>query len=118
MADDILAKIFAERGYIEDFHRVMANKDPEFLELYLKLWDNVFKHGHLDEKTASLVRYGVICALSIPAGLDHGIDLAKKAGATEEEILDVIKIASLFSGNATLIPAFNMAKKKFDLGGQ
>jgi alkylhydroperoxidase/carboxymuconolactone decarboxylase family protein YurZ len=115
MGDDILEKIFADRGYAEDFHVVMAKKDPEFLKLYLNLWESIFKHGNLDNKTASLVRLSAICALKIPAGLDHGMDLAKKAGASEEEIMDVIKIAYFFSGNASLIPALTMAKKKFNV---
>ena len=115
MSNELLERILSERGYVEDFHKVLAEKDPDFLRLYLDMWDSVFKKGNLDKKTASLVRLAAISVLQIEVGLDHSMDMAKAAGASEKEILDVIKIAYLFSGNATLIPALTMAKKKLKM---
>ena len=117
MAEDILNKIYSERGYIEDCHRVLLKEDPNFLELYLKIWENVFKNGNLDKKTAALVRLAAISVLKIENGLNHGIDQALASGCTEGEIMDVFKIAYLFSGNATLIPSMEMVKKKFHIEG-
>ena len=55
--------------------------------------------------------------MKIENGLNHGIDQALASGCTEGEIMDVFKIAYLFSGNATLIPSMEMVKKKFHIEG-
>lgn len=115
MDNEILDRIRKDMGYVEDYHRVLAEKDPDLLKHYVDLWESVFINGSLDNKTVSLVRLAAIAALHIEKGLDHGMDFALAAGASEKEIMDVLKVAYLFAGNASLVPAMQMASKKFHI---
>jgi alkylhydroperoxidase/carboxymuconolactone decarboxylase family protein YurZ len=111
--EEILRSIKESRGFIEDFHQVLASRDPEFLEAWSNVWTKAFKHGSLDAKTASLIRMAVVSAIRHEKAIEHSMDQAVVAGASPQEILDAIKIAFIFTGVPTLVTALSIYRKKF-----
>ncbi|BBD73599.1 hypothetical protein HS1genome_1988 [Sulfodiicoccus acidiphilus] len=98
---------------MEDFHEVLASRDPELLESWSEVWSRAFKFTSLDSKTVSLIRMAVVSALRHEKAIEHSMDQAVAAGATPEEILDAIKVAFIFTGVPTLVTALSIYKRKF-----
>ena len=93
-----------QRGYILDFHKVLAAEDFEFLRSY----DGLVKAAYteavaLDEKTKELLYTAVLTV--VKGSVDHiktHVRLALERGATKAEVLGALKIALLVGG----VPAF------------
>lgn len=112
-ADKLLQRVLKTRGFVEDFHQVLASRDRQFLKQESDIWELVIKKNRLGPKTTSLVRLAVVSALGNQTAIGHSIDGAVKDGATQEEVLDVLKIVFLFAGVPTLVTALAIFKKKF-----
>ncbi|MFH1031307.1 MAG: carboxymuconolactone decarboxylase family protein [Chloroflexota bacterium] len=107
MAEDKQAfvdRMFKERGYILDFHKVMAAEDFEFLKAYEQMIQAGYtKKRTLDAKTKELL-YTVILT-AVKANVDHvksHIKMALDYGATKKEILEALEICI----PAASVPAF------------
>lgn len=87
-------KMYRGRGYILDFHKVMAAEDFEFLKAYEQLIQAAYtKQRVLDAKTKELL-YTVILT-AVKASVDHiksHIKLALDYGATKKEVLEALEI--------------------------
>ncbi|MFC1937855.1 carboxymuconolactone decarboxylase family protein [Chloroflexota bacterium] len=98
MAEDekqaFVDRMYRERGYILDFHKVMVAEDFEFLKVYNQLIQAAYtKQRTLDAKTKELL-YTVILT-SVKASVDHikaHIKLAIDYGATKQEVLEALEI--------------------------
>lgn len=112
-AEELLADIEARRGYVHDYHRVLAERDPAFLRAY----EGFLSAAYTDQRTLSrrekeLVFIGVLTAL----GGEHPhirahIDAAKKVGVTETEILEVLELCLPPCGVPLFMNAFNVFRE-------
>lgn len=86
----------AVRGtWSESWENILA-LDPDFLEAYLKLSSIPERSGALDEKSRHFIYIAVDAAathLYIP-GIRQHIQAAYKAGATEQELMEVLELTS------------------------
>ena len=87
-------KMYRDRGYILDFHKVMAAEDFDFLKAYNQLIEAGYtKQRALDAKTKELI-YAVILT-AVKASVDHiktHIKLALDYGASKQEVLEALEI--------------------------
>jgi 4-carboxymuconolactone decarboxylase len=97
-------KMYKERGYILDFHKVMVAEDFDFLKAYNQMIEAGYtKQRALDTKTKEII-YTVVLA-AVKAGIEHiksHVKLAVKYGATKQEILQALEICLPAAG----VPAF------------
>ena len=97
-------KMYQDRGYILDFHKVMIAEDFHFLKAYNQLIEAGYtKQRTLDAKTKEIL-YTVILT-AVKAGVDHvkaHIKLALDYGATKQEVLEALEICVPAAG----VPAF------------
>jgi 4-carboxymuconolactone decarboxylase len=93
-----------ERGYILDFHKVMAEEDFDFLQGYNALLEAAYtKPRLLDPKTKELIFTAVLMAVrSQPDHLKTHMEMAKRYGATKQEVLEVLEMTLPPTG----VPAF------------
>ena len=101
----------------------MATKTPgaprtfdEFSETYPKLreaWDllgDAGKEGPLDEKTARLVKLAVNIGAMREGGVHSAVRKARKAGATEEEMRQVIALAASTIGMPSTVAVWTWVR--------
>ena len=97
-------QMYRDRGYILDFHKVMAAEDFDFLRAYNQFIQAGYtKQRTLDAKTKELI-YAVILT-AVKASVDHvknHIKLALDYGATKKEVLEALEICISGAG----VPAF------------
>ncbi|HWJ03760.1 MAG TPA: carboxymuconolactone decarboxylase family protein [Verrucomicrobiae bacterium] len=83
----------------------LKEHDPKLYSLAQELNSLAFAPGALEEKTKVLITM----ALDALMGADQGVKVlaarARKAGATEEEIAEALRLAYLVAGMRTLITA-------------
>ena len=103
-AQEYIDAMFRERGYILDFHKVLAAEDLPFLQSYNRLVEAAYTDApELDAKTKELLY--VVALTAVRGSTDHiktHVDLALKYGASKSDVLGALKIALLTAG----VPAF------------
>jgi len=108
MAEDekqtFVDKMYRDRGYILDFHKVMVAEDFDYLKAYNQLIEAGYtKQRTLDAKTKEIAYMVILTALK--ASVDHikaHIKLALDYGATKQELLEALEICVPAAG----VPAF------------
>lgn len=113
--EELLDRVMKTRGFVEDFHVVLAEKDPDLLEIWSQVWQHVLADSSLDSKSSALIRLAVVAAMHNSTAVNHSMDQAIDAGATAEEILDSLKIAFVFTGVPTLVDSLSIYRKKFNI---
>ena len=97
-------KMYQERGYILDFHKIMVAEDFEFLKAYNQMIQAGYTNQRtLDAKTKELLYTVVLTA--VKANVEHikaHIKLAIDYGATKQEVLEALEICL----PAASVPAF------------
>jgi len=97
-------EMYRQRGYILDFHKVLAAEDLGFLKSYNRLVEAAYTQApELDAKAKELVYVATLTA--VKGSVDHiktHVKLALDHGATRGEVLGALKIALLVGG----VPAF------------
>jgi 4-carboxymuconolactone decarboxylase len=117
MAEDekqaFVDKMYRERGYILDFHKVMVAEDFEFLKAYNQLIQAAYtKQRTLDAKNKELL-YTVILT-AVRASVDHikaHIKLALEYGATKQEVLEALEICLPAASVPTFMLGFEAWKQ-------
>ncbi len=107
-----------ERGYWSPFWDQLLLYDPDFLAHYTDLSGHVYRNGPLSMKMKELILIAVDVTTThlYEPGLRVHIRNALKHGATKEEILEVMELAS-FVGihSCTLgIPVLNEELQKYE----
>lgn len=101
---DYVDKMYRDRGYILDFHKVMTAEDFDFLKSYNQLIEaGYLKQRALDARTKEII-YTVILT-AVKGSVDHikaHIKLALEYGATKQELLQALEICLPAAG----VPAF------------
>ena len=92
-------RIIAARGYWARFHDVLLERAPEFLEAYLAFQSGPTHSGVLPKKLCEFVYIAI--DLSVNHMYERGgrrhMEYALKAGATPEEILQVILLTTVLA---------------------
>lgn len=88
-----LEEVYRKRGYVFDFHKIMAQVDLEWLKAYDPFAGRTYlDQRSLDRKTKELLQTVVLSALR--TDVEHiktHIQLAIKEGATPEEVLEALE---------------------------
>lgn len=99
-----LQEMIKKRGYVLDYHKVLVAEDLPFIKALNGLLAAAYTdQRRLDRKTKELIFTAVLTAVG--AGKDHikgHIEVAKREGATKEEVLEVLELLALPCG----IPKF------------
>ncbi len=84
-----------KRGYVLDYHKVMAAQDFEVLQAANGIVDAAYlKQRTLDRKTKELIFVVSLTVMRASKGhIKSHINAALEAGATEEEVLEAIEIS-------------------------
>jgi len=97
---EYLRDMMKKRGYVLDYHKVLVAEDFPFIQSLNGLLSTAYTDQRLlDRKTKELVFTAVLTALG--AGKEHikaHIVVAKRHGATKEEILELLELLVLPCG--------------------
>jgi 4-carboxymuconolactone decarboxylase len=106
-------KMYKERGYILDFHKIMVAEDFDFLKGYNQMIEAAYtKPRSLDPKTKELIYTVVLTA--VMANVDHiaaHIRLALDYGHSKKEILEALEICVAAAGVPAFMTGFEAWKK-------
>jgi 4-carboxymuconolactone decarboxylase len=87
---------------VEEFDQL----DPEWTEVWLTwIYDSMYNRARLDDKTRVLVIIGECCVADEQVQLPNHIRSALRAGATKEEIWEVILQSHIYAGMPKMIKA-------------
>lgn len=102
---DYLRQMEEQRGYLLDFHRILAAEDLDFLKRY----DALLQATYLDEttrndaRTKELILTAVLIAVRSPANhIETHMRIAKRLGVTRKEMLELLELCLPPTG----VPAF------------
>ena len=98
--EKLKADVIAARNYWHPFHEGLLEHCPEFLAAYLAFQDGPAREGHLEPKVREFIYIAIDGAVShlYASGLRRHIEDALRAGATKEEVLQVIMLATAAEG--------------------
>lgn len=95
--DAIRRRTIEQRGYWNPTWDAILETDPDFMEAYVAFSGVPWAHGHLSPKVKEFIYIAIDAAtthLHLP-GLRNHIRAALEAGATPEEIMEVIELVSV-----------------------
>ncbi|MBN2528963.1 MAG: carboxymuconolactone decarboxylase family protein [Deltaproteobacteria bacterium] len=90
----------------------LKEKDNTHAEILDKYHQMVFADGALDTKTKLLVALALDTLARAQDGVSSLWDGAKKAGATDAEMLEAIRVAGFIGAAATIFPAMCAISEK------
>ncbi len=102
-AQEYIDGMYQMRGYILDFHKVLAAEDLPFLRSFNQIIESVYTPRLLDRKTKELIMSAVLVA--IKANTEHikaHLQQALAHGATKKEALEAIELTLAPAG----VPSF------------
>lgn len=113
-----LQRMEEERGYIFDFHKVLAEEDFEFLKNYNSLLQTAYLSP--DTRTESTAKELILIAIlvAVRSPSDHiktHMRVAKRLGATKKEILEVLEMCLLPAGLPAFMQGFAAWREVFEV---
>lgn len=95
------AEIIKERGYWARFHDVLLENAPEFLKAYVAFQAAPTRSGLLDRKLCEFIYIAIDASVShlYERGAWRHMEHALKAGATKEELLQVILLTTVVAAH-------------------
>jgi len=114
-----LDRMVRARGYVLDYHKVLAEQDFETLRAFDAMLEQVYlKERRLDRKTKELLFVLSLTVLrSERAHIESHIRAALKAGATEGEVLEAIELALPEAGVVAFQHGFDAWRAVVGAGG-
>jgi AhpD family alkylhydroperoxidase len=98
-AEQVLAKIREDRGFVQRSREIWAKYNPESLDLYHRMFMHVMEEKNtIDRKTKELIIIAIDAANLYETGLKVHFRSALKQGISVEEIFEVLEIASVVNG--------------------
>jgi 4-carboxymuconolactone decarboxylase len=99
---------------VEEFDEL----DPDFTQAWLSwIYDHLYNRNVLDDKTRILIVLGECIVLGAEMQLANHIRSAMRAGATQEEIREVIFQSAVYGGIPKMVVAMRAYRKlMMDLG--
>lgn len=97
--DALKAEIIRERGYWARFHDVLLECDPDFLKAYVDFQAAPIRSRILEQKLCEFIYIAVDASVNhmYERGARRHMEFALKAGATKEELLQVILLTTVVS---------------------
>jgi AhpD family alkylhydroperoxidase len=92
---------------------IFAKEASEYHGAWMEAVYKLDKANKLDEKTKELAYLAVLAAVRLESGIPFHVKLAKKHGATREEIIGSILVGLPAVGNI-VTPALSIALETFD----
>lgn len=116
-AQAYLAKMQAERGYILGWHKILAERDFDFLQGYNGLLEAAYTNPRLlDAKTKEMIITAVLIAVrSLPDHIKTHLELCKKLGVTEQEMLEVLELVLPPAGVPAFMHSFDLWKQVYNV---
>lgn len=114
---EVLEKIRRDRGPFAGetpvFHQ-WAERDPTYLEMYHDTFMHIMRKGTaLEPKMKELIIVSVEAAERFIDGVGRHTMCALEAGATEEEVLEALEVASIPGGIHTYIVCLPVVEQVF-----
>jgi len=103
--EQLLEQIKNQNGSVPKPLANLAELDLRILSDFLANKKNVYSGTNLDMKTKALIALGVGIALDSQGCIMNNLAVAKKSGATTEEIMEAYSIA-MFSKSSSAISGF------------
>ncbi len=92
-AKELIERMEKERGFGRLWRRLLAERDPEYMELVHNTTMHVFRDGALSRKMKEII---CVCADALQL-YEPGVRIhtrnALKLGATEQEIIEALEVA-------------------------
>jgi 4-carboxymuconolactone decarboxylase len=116
-ASEFLQQMEAQRGYVLDFHRIMAKYDLDFAKSYNGLLDAAYlKERLLDARTKEfIITTAIIVAASSEEHIVTHMKVLKRLGVTAEEALQFIEIILPPAGVPKFMNAVECWKKVWEI---
>ena len=115
-AQSFLEDMIRKRGYVQDFHRILAEHDLEFLRAYEGLLETSYlKSRRLSRLTKEFVYVGALAAIG--ANREHlraHMMAAAQEGATSGDILEVLELTLPTAGVARFVEAVGVWHEAFE----
>ena len=114
-AQAYLAQMEAERGYILEWHKALAEHDLDFLRSYNGLLEAAYINKRaLDAKTKEMLLTAVLMAVrSQPDHIKTHLEMCRKLGATAQEMLEVLEIVLPPAGVPAFMHSFDIWRQVF-----
>jgi alkylhydroperoxidase/carboxymuconolactone decarboxylase family protein YurZ len=113
----LLERIERERGVVRAWPRLMAEADPQWMELWHDLTMHVLEGtGHLSRKTKELMLVAVDAASFYDRGVRVHTRGALAAGATEAELIETLEVVSIVNphGLTSMVEIVHDEVRAFD----
>ena len=113
--EKVLREIEQKRGFVLDFHRLLAEEDPEFLKCYEDMISASYaKEGVLGHKIREFVFIAALTALHAEKKhISIHIKRAVDCGATKKEILEILESIYPPCGTLKFMNALEAYKEVF-----
>lgn len=102
----LLGTIKKQKGNVPTPLKIMAKRSGT-LATFMAYHKQVFEDGPLSDRERSLVAVGTAVAMRSPQCIQTHSDYARKAGASEEEIIQAVMVASVMLGASPLRAAYS-----------
>ena len=96
--NELIERITKERGFMRPWHRLLAERDPRFMELYHeKAMYAMSEKNALPRKFKEILLVCLDAVTFFEEGLRIHVRNALKYGATEDEILEALEVCTMLS---------------------
>lgn len=106
-AQEIIERVEKERGFARVWPKLMAERDPEFLECLHNVATHVlYRRNSLPRKTKEIILLCLNAFSFYEFGFRIHVRSALKAGATEDEILEALETVGISNlhGMTSMLP--------------
>lgn len=118
-AEELLSRIEEKRGYVLDFHRVLAHADPAFLTAF----DALISASYTDQRLLSqrdkeLAYIAMLVALGADRQqISTHMSAADRAGASDREVLEILELCLPECGAPKFMRGVDVWREVFDVKG-
>jgi AhpD family alkylhydroperoxidase len=115
---ELVERITRERGFARGWHRMLAERDPDYMEAYHNYAKLAFRDGKLPRKFKEIIAIVMDAMTFYEEGVRIHTRNALKLGVTEEEILEALEVCTLLSIHylSNHLPAITEEVEKFQKG--
>lgn len=115
-AQAFLEEMVSKRGYVHEFHRVLAEQDLEFLQAYESMLDAAYlRQRRLPRLTKEFVFIAVLAALgSTREHMKAHMVAAAAEGATSADVLELLELSMPLAGVARFVEAVSVWNEVFE----
>ncbi len=116
-AEAYLQEMKDNRGYLLDYHKVLVAEDMPYMKAVNELLATAYTNERsLSKKVKELLFSVLMTSVGAPQEvIKLHIGLAAKAGASKEEVLEALELASMPCGMPKFFPAFAAWAEVFEV---